>query len=668
MNRLKKFQTRIVIIIMWIVCSVTSIGVGTVSAQVVDIHDPNLRALLEEDLGKAPGATIAVEDMESLTYLFGFDAQIRDLTGLEFATNLDTLWLSNNAISDLSPLTGLTRLQDLNLDSNAITDISPLAGLTNLSGLSLRSNAITDISVLAGLTNLSDLQLSSNAIADISMLAGLTNLTDLWLASNGIADISPLAGLTNLTHLYLLGNAIADISPLAGLTNLTNLHLGFNAIADISFLATLTNLTDLQLGYNPIADISPLANLTNLKELWLENNVIADLSPLVANIGLDRGDKVVVDDNPLSETSVNTHIPALEDRGVRVGSTHLFFPPIDKVRAGEIFKLNLHLDGFVLLDGWGLDIAFTPGVLAALQVDEGTYISLDNGCSQSIFEAGTIDNAAGRITGIGMELGADCFQVGEVLLSVTFQAGAAGKGELSLQNVDIRTLFGLDAEIGIHSLEIVVESDYDLNGDGVVNILDLVLVGQNFGGAHPQADVNNDGVVNIFDLITVAQHLGGASVPLAPGGLALQTLGIDATTVQEWIDLAHAADDGSFAFRRGIANLDELRAALQTLSPSTMPHRTELLANYPNPFNPETWIPYHLAHAADVTVTIYDSYGVMVRQLDLGYQQPGYYANRSSAAYWDGRNESGESVASGVYFYQLQAGHFYAMRKMVILK
>ena len=646
MNGLKNFQTRIVIIVMSIICSVTSIGVGTVSAQVVDIPDPNLRALLEEDLGKVPGATIAVEDMESLTYLFGFDAKIRDLTGLEFAINLDTLWLSHNVISDLSPLAGLTKLQDLDLDSNAITDISPLAGLTNLTDVSLGSNGIADISVLAGLTNLTDLRLSDNGIADISVLAGLTNLTDLWLGANAIVDISVLAGLTNLTYLYLLGNAVTDISPLAGLTNLTDLHLAFNAIADIS----------------------PLVSLTNLNELWLQNNVISDLSPLVANMGLDRGDKVVVDDNPLSETSVNTHIPALEDRGVRVGSTHLFFPPIDEVRAGEIFKLNLHLDGFVLLGGWGLDIAFPPGVLAALQVDEGTYISLDNGCSQSVFEPGTIDNAAGRITGIDMELGADCFHVGDVLLSVTFQARAAGKGELSLQNVDIRTLFSLGAEIGIHSLEIVVESDYDLNGDGVVNILDLVLVGQNFGQAHPQADVNNDGVVNIFDLITVAQHLGGASVPLAPGGFALQTLGIDATTVQKWIDLAHAADDGSLVFRQGITNLNELRAAIQHLAPSSIPHRTELLANYPNPFNPETWIPYHLAHAADVTLTIYDSYGVEVRQLDIGYRQPAYYTDRSSAAYWDGRNESGESVASGVYFYRLQADHFYAMRKMVILK
>ena len=93
-----------------------------------------------------------------------------------------------------------------------------------------------------------------------------------------------------------------------------------------------------------------------------------------------------------------------------------------------------------------------------------------------------------------------------------------------------------------------------------------------------------------------------------------------------------------------------------------------VLHNYPNPFNPETWIPYQLAHAADVTLTIYDTQGVPVRQLDLGYQQAGYYTNRTRAAYWDGRNHLGKAVGSGVYFYHLSAGDYSAIQKMVILK
>jgi hypothetical protein len=116
---------------------------------------------------------------------------------------------------------------------------------------------------------------------------------------------------------------------------------------------------------------------------------------------------------------------------------------------------------------------------------------------------------------------------------------------------------------------------------------------------------------------------------------------------------------------------DDIQKAYTTLHltfDSIVPMHTQLLQNYPNPFNPETWIPYQLASDTDVTVTIYDTESVLVRQLDLGYQQAGYYTDRMRAAYWDGRNHLGESVGSGIYFYQLRAGDYATMRKMVILK
>ena len=98
------------------------------------------------------------------------------------------------------------------------------------------------------------------------------------------------------------------------------------------------------------------------------------------------------------------------------------------------------------------------------------------------------------------------------------------------------------------------------------------------------------------------------------------------------------------------------------------PEDTQLLANYPNPFNPETWIPYQLANSSDVQISIYDTRGMLVRALALGYQPAGFYTGRSRAAYWDGRNGLGERVASGIYFYQLQTDEISPMRKMVILK
>ena len=88
----------------------------------------------------------------------------------------------------------------------------------------------------------------------------------------------------------------------------------------------------------------------------------------------------------------------------------------------------------------------------------------------------------------------------------------------------------------------------------------------------------------------------------------------------------------------------------------------------PNPFNPETWIPYQLSAAAEVAITIYDVTGNVVRSLNLGHQAAGYYRGRPQAAYWDGRNNLTEKVASGVYFYQIQAGQFSATRRMLILK
>ena len=109
-------------------------------------------------------------------------------------------------------------------------------------------------------------------------------------------------------------------------------------------------------------------------------------------------------------------------------------------------------------------------------------------------------------------------------------------------------------------------------------------------------------------------------------------------------------------------------AAAPTLSEEAIPTETLLLPNYPNPFNPETWMPYKLSKPAEVTVTIYTADGRVVRTLVLGYQPVGVYQSKSRAAYWDGKNELGEPVASGLYFYTLKAGEFTATRKMLIRK
>ena len=131
--------------------------------------------------------------------------------------------------------------------------------------------------------------------------------------------------------------------------------------------------------------------------------------------------------------------------------------------------------------------------------------------------------------------------------------------------------------------------------------------------------------------------------------------------IQQWLTQAQQLDLTDATLQSGIHFLEQL---LRTLAPT----ETALLPNYPNPFNPETWIPYQLAEPANVTLRIYATDGTLVRMLALGHQAAGIYRHRNRAAYWDGKNELGEPVASGVYFYTLKAGNFAATRKMLIRK
>ena len=193
-----------------------------------------------------------------------------------------------------------------------------------------------------------------------------------------------------------------------------------------------------------------------------------------------------------------------------------------------------------------------------------------------------------------------------------------------------------------------------------MNILDLVLVASNLGQTGQNAgDVNGDGVVNILDLVKVAGALGNtaAAPSLYPQVLEMFT----SADVQQWLTQAQHLKLTDATSQRGILFLEQLLAAL-------IPKETALLPNYPNPFNPETWIPYRLAEDALVTLTIYDGSGRVVRTLDVGHRTAAFYESRSKAIYWDGRNEFGEGVASGVYFYHLSAGDYSATRKMLILK
>ena len=242
---------------------------------------------------------------------------------------------------------------------------------------------------------------------------------------------------------------------------------------------------------------------------------------------------------------------------------------------------------------------------------------------------------------------------------------------------------------------ITVELNLDVNGDGKVDVLDLVWVAVSYqmqGNGLP-ADVNADGVVNVQDLVAVANAIDAAAV--LPAKIAEEVaLAAEAAAAREGAagaprmpfssrsevvsgltahrNVAAALADartlgtGDVYLEKWLPLLEELLQVIAEIR--AIPEATALLPNYPNPFNPETWIPYHLAQDANVTLTIYDVRGVAVRTLMLGQQAAGVYESRARAAYWDGRNQIGEPVASSLYFYTLTAGDFTATRKLLIAK
>ena len=181
-------------------------------------------------------------------------------------------------------------------------------------------------------------------------------------------------------------------------------------------------------------------------------------------------------------------------------------------------------------------------------------------------------------------------------------------------------LWEIDPEVEVSQFEDPSQVQADVNGDGVVDIQDLVLIAGNLGQPAPnRADVNGDGIVNILDLVLVAgmiDELAGGPMIYSDDAHMLRT-----TDVKQWLEGARIMALADVTSLEGIQNLRNLLTALT-------PERTALLPNYPNPFNPETWIPYHLASDADVHVTVYDTKGVLVRELDLGHQPAGFYTER----------------------------------------
>ena len=228
-----------------------------------------------------------------------------------------------------------------------------------------------------------------------------------------------------------------------------------------------------------------------------------------------------------------------------------------------------------------------------------------------------------------------------------------------------------DGKVDTHDVDIIEEildgnktfevgginAKADLNGDNKVTTEDKRMVEEAIMERYQLADVDGNGKVDTHDVDIIEEILDGKE-PFKVGIINAEAdlNGDDEVTAEDKRIVEEAIRHLGAA---------PAPASIQVSLPR---QETTLLPNYPNPFNPETWIPYQLATPADVSITIYAADGKLVRSLDLGHQSVGMYQHRNRAAHWDGKNDIGESVASGVYFYTFKAGDFSATRKMLILK
>ena len=682
----------------------------------------------------------AITDFSSLAKLprlewidFGDNASISTLPSVKGLKALRRLEIVGTGISDISGLSELTQLTNLNLNRNLITDVSPLAGLKKLKYLELANNIISNVSPLAELTNLEELNLRDNAISDFSPLDGLPEKTIIrmegnsgsfvrgapkiegpWLwviaptggrggsgaARSGIDYLAQMSKGT-VTELKIAANGAIEGNPVGD--SVWTLHklspTGGNNLNDMANDAGLGagDIND-HVAYGSITLGSPLEQKTRMLvgsddavKVWLNGE-------LVHNNPVDRGAGDFQDQFSVTlKKGINTLLVAVYERGggwsgffgFASGTEYTVLSPgtrfslstsATQIQKGDTFTLRLNAANMTDLAGWQTDVVFDPALLKANSITEGNF--LKQGSGRTFFQKGTINNKQGKIAGIKTARTSTGGANGEgTLLSVRFTVVANGRGRVVLRNFRAGSSDGKTILSPLPETLIIVERRvptvpaWDVNADGVTNATDVELVTAALGQKppkNPRTDVNGDGVVDGKDLAVVAEHLGERAAPAAPVGASSSSRPQAFTyqMVEYALDVLRTSDDGSFTFRQGIANLELLLALF-------VPEETALLHNYPNPFNPETWIPYQLAQPAEVTIRIYATSGVLVRTLHLGHQPAGIYQSRSRAAYWDGKNEVGESVASGVYFYTLStestrdsvtAGDFTATRKMLIRK
>ena len=675
--------------------------------------------LSDNNIGDASVLIPVLSDLTDLIDLNLSGSGITDLSPLAELTNLTNLHLWNNNISDISAVADLIHLTNLSLGNNSISDISAVAGLTNLTSLNLWNNNISDLSPLVENTGLGSQDWSwvgvrENPLSYQSIHTHIPTLQSRGVTVDFDDQAHPaLLKISGENQRRLPGETLAypfvveardeNGSPFAGVSVTFAVTGGGGTLSIHATTTDANGRAESTLTLGPNFGTNTVSVSAAGIEVRVTFHAIGDNPEFLWSI--PSGYSLIhvplkvtaVDDVPMTIRSIADLYDAL---GGADTVTYLltldsqtqewfgYFRPSDRdtpadrgltddmgILARLITPVSVRLTGGPLGTNGTSTITLNPDInLVGLPLRNSrlTHVSdlftlegigsnipaiifTDNGEFKGVIPAGgpgDIPIIGGQAFKLDAQQAATIAVSGDGWYNTSETAAAAPL--LSLKSVEVgdtTPVLGLRGSI--------VDEGMGTNSAGFRVIV------KNLSTGRAVTTVTKDETYSRPD-------------KRESTGVGYQVTVVDVETgraarIGDILEISVRSPDPLIGVQplRYTVTAEDVRESLIQLTELVayeIPIETELLHNYPNPFNPETWIPYRLAEDAFVTLTIYDGAGHVVRTLDVGHQIASAYESRSKAIYWDGRNRLSEQVASGVYFYHLSAGDYSATRKMVILK
>ena len=647
-----------------------STGNNTFSEELEEslISDPGLEAAIREALAFGPDDPILETDLEALTELHADTLDIIDLTGIEYCINLEVLSLQANLIEDISPLSDLTGLEELDLGGNLIDDISPISNLTNLGALYLDNNIIEDIRALVNLTKIGDTGGQNRQRGD-----GEEVLIHLGLSENNIGDLRPLLvnqGISDGDGIDVRGNDLWWFSyfVILGPNGLVR-GRGVSVLADPFSEKGEATLAITSIEAAPGTNTAVQLVIVGAAVTAGETTIKYDASMIT--VGEVEGTDLTSD----MLLAVNKDVP---------GEMKLSVAGMEPTSSGIGVLVNI---------GLTVSADAQTGIETTLEFGDVEMYDASGATIPLILEDGVVEvtqpGIKGDVNGDGKVRSNDAIMALRIAVSLIepsdYQAWAADmNGDGKIRSNDaifiLRKAANLAAPgIGIpanasRQITVTLAEAHGVAGESVVVPLNVDnIAGLASGDIHI---VYDSAVLRVVDISPNSGVLLATSFA-EPGMVRMAFAGVDRlnseTVAEIRFDILADSTSPLKLQRVDLYSPDTFPIDSELMDGEfrswAMPaERSALLQNFPNPFNPETWIPYQLREKGEVAIRIYSAAGELVRELDLGHKSAGLYVSRDRAAYWDGRNKFGAEVSSGVYFYSIQAGDFSAVRKLIALK